>query len=212
MTDKNLQEVFTRIYDTKYWYNGESLSGPGSNLEYTANLRQELPKLFDIFNIKTVLDAPCGDMNWMRHVLHECKDIDYIGGDIVLRMIETNKRLYGNNRIRFQVIDITTDKLPPVDLMICRDCLFHLPEYKIREFFDNFLKSDIKYLLTTTHETDDTKNRSINPGEWFKIDLLSSPYNFSSNARFKIVDWIPGETPRHMFMWDKEQIADFVFK
>ena len=68
MTDKNLQEVFTKIYDTKFWYNCESLSGAGSNLLYTENLRKELPKLFDIFNIKTVLDAPCGDMNWMRLV------------------------------------------------------------------------------------------------------------------------------------------------
>ena len=127
MTDKNLQEVFTKIYDTKFWYNGESLSGAGSNLLYTENLRKELPKLFDIFNIKKVLDAPCGDMNWMRLVLAERKDIDYTGGDIVPPMIELNQRLYGNNRIRFEVLDITTYELTASDLMICRYCLLHLP-------------------------------------------------------------------------------------
>ena len=209
MTDKNLQEVFTKIYDTKFWYNGESLSGAGSNLAYTENLRKELPKLFDIFNIKTVLDAPCGDMNWMRLVLAERKDIDYTGGDIVPPMIELNQRLYGNDRIRFEVLDITTDELPAADLMICRDCLFHLPEVKIYEFLDNFLKSNIKYLLTTTHEPASGKNEVINPGEWFKLDLLSPPYNFSPDARFKIVDWIPGENPRHMYLWDKNQIASY---
>jgi len=41
--------------------------------------------------IKTLLDAPCGDGNWINKV--DLSGITYIGADIVPEIIETNKDL-----------------------------------------------------------------------------------------------------------------------
>ena len=78
----NIKDRFTKIYEINYWEGSESRSGPGSTVDGTTNLRRYLPTLFDEFSIRTVLDAPCGDFNWMKIVTEDC-DIHYIGGDIV---------------------------------------------------------------------------------------------------------------------------------
>jgi hypothetical protein len=76
---KNAEDRFTLIYKKKYRQNEESVSGFGSTLEYTANLRNKLPELFGKFSIKTIFDAPCGDFNWMGYILKE-NNLNYIRG------------------------------------------------------------------------------------------------------------------------------------
>jgi len=207
-----LQSIFTNIYDNKIWgfvWEDESTySGPGSTIKYTENLRNELPKLYKKFNITSVLDAPCGDLNWMKSVIDVCPNVHYIGGDIVKSMMDSNTKNFGKQGVEFIELDITSNKLPQVDLMICRDCLFHLHKDDIFKFIDNFIDSNIKYLLTTTYPPNDSlgPNRIISPGNWFNIDLLSDPYNFTENALYKIDDWIPGFHVRYMYLWDRDQI------
>ncbi len=57
------ESVFSNIWRNNYFGSGESLSGPGSTLEQTANLRQKMPAMFDEYNIKLVFDAPCADIH-----------------------------------------------------------------------------------------------------------------------------------------------------
>src|SRR5688500_7192394 len=66
--NKEISEVFTEIYRQNMWQNEESVSGDGSTLSYTQNIRSEIPKLIKQFKFREVLDAPCGDYNWFRHV------------------------------------------------------------------------------------------------------------------------------------------------
>jgi hypothetical protein len=208
--NNNLKNVFTKVYDNKEWgydWEGElTYSGPGSTKKYTENLRIELPKVYEKFNIKSVFDAPCGDLHWMNLVIDNCPDVKYIGGDIVKSLVDTNIQKYGKLNVDFVELDITIDSFPNVDLMICRDCLFHLPLEEIFKFLNNFIKSDIKYLLTTGYPTGD--NRNIPVGGWFNIDLRLPPFNFSKNYLYEIEDWIPGELfpVRYMYMWDRNQI------
>ena len=53
-----------------------------------------------------MFDAPCGDFHWMRYVLDE-SDLDYIGGDIVEKIIENNKAYYEKNHVKFVKFDIS---------------------------------------------------------------------------------------------------------
>ena len=69
MRDASRSEIFDNIYEMNYWRNCESLSGDGSTLNYTENLRKQLPNLIKAFSINTIYDAPCGDFNWMRGVV-----------------------------------------------------------------------------------------------------------------------------------------------
>jgi hypothetical protein len=202
-----MKSVFTEIYKKNKWKNKESRSGFGSTIEYTKEVRKHLPLLIKQFNIKSVLDAPCGDFNWMSKIV-DTIDASYIGGDIVEILIETNKKNYPH--INFITLDITEDTLPTVDLMMCRDCLFHFSYKSINLFFDNFLKSDIKYLLTSTHINNPKKfkNRNITDGKFRLIDLYAAPFNFNK-VSYKFNDWIEPSFPREMILLSRDEIKEY---
>jgi hypothetical protein len=199
------QDTFTRIYQNNQWGNSESRSGPGSTVRYTANLRQHLPALLEQFNITSVLDAPCGDFNWMRLVV-EATAIRYLGADVVADIVSSNRR-FESDRVAFVSLDITADALPKADLMICRDCLFHLSYAATRAFLENFVRADIPYLLTTTHKNPKRfVNRDIATGGFRRMDLFSSPYNLDPEPLMRIDDWLAPEPEREMCLWSRAQI------
>lgn len=208
---KNAEDRFTAIYKKDIWGNEESASGFGSTLECTANLRNKLPELFGKFSIKTIFDAPCGDFNWMGYVLKE-NSLNYIGGDIVAPLIESNNLNYKNSATKFIHIDLTKENFPESDLMICRDCLFHLSFYDIKLVLENFINSNIPYLLTTTHiNADNFQNKDIATGAFRKIDLFVAPFYFPKDVHFRIED-DPEENywglKREMCLWTRQQVID----
>lgn len=206
---KNLEskkEKFEFIYDNNVWKNSESLSGAGSTLKSTENIRYYLPRLIEEFEINNLFDAPCGDFNWMKLVLDNC-DISYIGGDIVENLINDLNKQFSSSKRLFINIDITQDKLPDADLMMVRDCLFHLSNEDVFSFLNNFKKSNIKYLLTTSHKTNENfKNKNIDSGDFRLIDLFKEPFAFPSNFLYQIEDYIKPYPERSMFLWRREDI------
>jgi hypothetical protein len=58
-----LSEKFKKIFANNEWGGSESRSGTGSSLDITKRLRMELPFLFLKYDIKSILDIPCGDFN-----------------------------------------------------------------------------------------------------------------------------------------------------
>jgi SAM-dependent methyltransferase len=181
---KDPEKRFTKIYLENHWNDSESRSGEGSTLENTQNVRNELPKILKKYNIKSMLDAPCGDFNWMKLVTQDIS-IKYIGGDIVKPMIENNQAKYGDNNISFAHLDITKNLLPEVDLMFCRDCLFHLSYQDIAFVLENFLNSKIPYLVTTSHAAPNgprIENSNIITGDMRLLDLFSKPFSLTSDC------------------------------
>lgn len=205
------QERFEWIYKRNAW-GGLTPSGQGSSLEYTANLRKDLSKLLKDFSIQTLFDAPCGDFNWMRQVLSEA-DIRYIGADIVPPLITSLNQKYGDARTSFIHADLTVDRFPKADLMICRDCLFHLSFQDAELVLRNFLRSGIPYLLTSTYVTRGTfLNKDIRTGQFRLIDLFTSPFNLPGDPLLRIDDWIPPYPERQMCLWSRSQVeASSVF-
>ena len=59
--------VFSQFRTTR-GSKGSQRSGPGSSLVQTATIRRDIPALLASLGIRSFLDAPCGDFNWMRHV------------------------------------------------------------------------------------------------------------------------------------------------
>ncbi len=199
-----LQEVFSDYYRENSWGSDESLSGPGSTLEYTENLRRELPRLIDIYGITSILDAPCGDFNWFRHVPLPA-DVRYTGADIVPELIERNQKEFGNSNRSFTVLDITRDRLPAADLWICRDVLFHLSNADAMSVIRNFIDSEIKYIFTTSNVLCD-ENKDILSGQFRQINLQIEPFNFPEPI-FSVDDWKEGDPVRKMCLWDREAIS-----
>lgn len=199
------KEVFRHHYESNGWGNAESVSGPGSTLQYTENIRKMLPRLAEELGIQVILDAPCGDYNWFRMIEWNAR-ITYIGGDIVQPLVEHNRALYGTDNTMFKRLDVVNDVLPRADLWLCRDCLFHLSERDIFLVFDNFLKSNIAYMLTSTHPGCDL-NTDIPTGWARPINLQLPPFSLGNPIRV-IDDWIEGYPVRYLALWERGAVKD----
>lgn len=176
----NLENYWTSTYakaKSGFWGEIESTSGPGSTIEQTKAIREALKKLIKNFAIKSILDLPCGDFNWMKLV--DLSSCFYIGCDIVKPLIQNNIKQYSDTNHIFLSVDATTDTLPKADLIICRDLLVHLSISDIKKVLHNFKKSGSKYLLTTTFfiQRYDT-NIDIVSGGWRPLNLQEVPFNF----------------------------------
>ena len=172
MSDVN--EVFTDIYKKNIWKSSESISGTGSELSETSTVIDNLPKIFKQFDIKSVLDLPCGDFNWMKTV--NLSGIEYIGGDVVDAIVSKNIAEYASEHITFKHINLLEDPLPKVDLIFCRDCLVHFSIADIYKALDNICNSNSKFLLTTTFTGRPTTG-DIPTGDWRPINLQNQPFN-----------------------------------
>lgn len=169
------EKVFSSIYNKNVWESSESVSGPGSELIATNHIINELQPFFKKFNIESILDAPCGDFNWFKHI--DLKNINYTGIDVVPDLIDKNTKTYQKSNIKFLQGDLSKISLPKVDLIFCRDCLVHLSYETTYEIIKNFKNSGSKYLMTTSF-SEVTENVNIVNGEWRKINLTKPPFKF----------------------------------
>jgi hypothetical protein len=167
------EKVFTSIYRNNEWGGTDSISGTGSDIHQTRAVIRELPAVLASFRISTMLDIPCGDFHWMKHV--ELSDIDYLGADIVDEVIKKNTENYGKDGVRFQKLNLIEDRLPKVDLVFCRDCFVHLSFADIFHSLDNICNSHSEYLLTTTF-TGRKDNCDIATGKWRVLNLEIAPF------------------------------------
>jgi len=203
------KELFTQYYMENSWNGKESLSGPGSDYEQTKYLIPELQILLNSYKIKSMLDVPCGDFNWMKKV--NLNGINYIGGDIVDPMIKRNRKKYADRNISFELINIINDKLPEVDLIMVRDCFVHLPNKDIFTALRNIKDSGSKYLLTT-HFTwrANTNNNDIKVGAWRRINLQQEPFNFPIPEYTIIEGNIQSyDRDKTISLWKIEDIPDY---
>ena len=170
-----ITDKFKSIYEENFWNSSESYSGTGSVIDQTKVIVSALPELFKKYKINTMLDAPCGDFNWMRHV--DISNIKYTGGDIVDSLIQKNKENYSHSNIDFLNVNLLSDELDQYDLVFCRDCLVHFSYKDISKAIINIINSGSRYLLTTSF-IDRRINFDIETGDWRPINLQKSPFNF----------------------------------
>ena len=172
--ERYMERVFTRYHMSNHWRDAQSVSGTGSNLEQTAEIRKELPSLFASYGIRAVLDIPCGDFCWMKDVPLGLSQ--YIGADIVDDLVNVNNTLYADRVHSFVKLDVTKDHLPRVDLILSRDCLVHFSLSDAIASLRNFRRSCSSYLLATTF-TNQQHNIQIQTGGWRPINLEAPPFN-----------------------------------
>lgn len=198
--------VFEWIYRTNKWGDAESVSGKGSSLERTRNLRAELPALLQRLGIRTLLDAPCGDLHWLQHTPLELEE--YVGADIVQALIDHNNERHAAPGRRFVCLDLACDPLPRADAILCRDCLVHLDLPTSRRVLDNFAASGGRYLLTTSHRLHgDYVEKST--GNHRLINLERPPFAWPAPID-QIVESVPPggrDTGKILGLWRIEDIS-----
>jgi hypothetical protein len=194
--------VFNAVYESNYWDSAESKSGGGSELKAAQRYIPQLVEAIRTLGIRSMFDAPCGDLNWMPPVLDQT-GIDYIGGDIADEAIAIARERRPDLDIRR--FDICADDFPSVDLWHCRDTLFHLSFDAIRQALDRLRKSDIKYAAITTHRALYLKNLDIKTGGFRLLDLERAPFSFPRPLRY-LRDYPPGRFPRFVGIWKVEDL------
>lgn len=205
MVGDSRADRFSAIYEKEVWSFGRSdipLSGTGSSLDATVNLRSALPDLVRRLNVGTLVDVGCGDYNWMSRIDLPC---DYVGIDIVPWLIERNSEKYGSDKVRFLTGDVVAEPPPKGDLLLCREVLFHLSLEDGIAALRNMVASGCSYLLfTTDHAT--VFNAEIESGDFRLVNLERSPYRLPP-PQDKIEDDVISKG-RFIGVWTREAVAE----
>lgn len=205
---ENSSGIFTDIYDINMWHEDESASGEGSTMEATKTVRQILPQVIEKYQIKSMLDIPCGDYNWMKTIDKKCH---YIGSDIVKDIIKNNQEQYTSDKVSFQVLDMTKDSLPKVDMIFCKDCFQHLSYENVAAAINNFKRSGSKYLLVSSFPRT-WRNHDIYDGDYRPLNICIKPFNLPKPIyKFREVSISAGvSSDKYMYLYEIVSLPEIV--
>jgi hypothetical protein len=164
----DLVNLFNSFYKIEYAVDClyGSHCGPGSSLEYTASIQQELPALLQKHAVRSMFDAGCGDRHWIKHVELPCS---YLGGDVSSDFID----LSGGTIIKHE---ITSDTIPTVDLIMIRDVAIHLSNADRYRLLCNVARSNAKFLLMTQCLVDHNDDVDYSDFPFSEINWNISPW------------------------------------
>jgi hypothetical protein len=175
------EAVFTRIAENRYWNSAETVSGVGSELATTGHLRDGLPELLRELGVRSLIDAGCGDCNWIARTQLPIES--YRGIEIVPSIVETLRERFADRaHMQFRQGDISRIDIPPADLILARDVLVHNDNAAVTRFLKAAVASGAAWLLTT-HFPGHTENRAIVPGDWRPINLCRPPFRLPEPER-----------------------------
>lgn len=154
----------------------ETLCGPGSTVDFTLALRDMLPEIFDLHDIRSILDAPCGDGQWMKHI--DLTGINYTGWDNNETVLALAKKRIPAGKFRKTNL-LTRKRIPNVDLIICRDFLAHIPDEFVLGLLSRFKTSGSRYLLATNFPGNNDHLHSYDrDGFYYRpVNLTAEPFN-----------------------------------
>lgn len=142
-------EIFNEIYERNRWggRRGAFCSGSGSSPEHAESYSRVVRAFIAEHQIGHVVDLGCGDFRIGAELA--AGGVRYTGVDIVPALIESNRRLYGGDRVRFECLDIIEDVLPEGQLCLIRQVLQHLSNAQIARVLHNVAK--YPYVIVTEH-------------------------------------------------------------
>ena len=188
---------FSAIYADRLWKNDESASGFGSTDAATTQTRAELAKLIAAHDVGSILDAPCGDFNWMKLLPFAGH---YTGVDIVPELIAANQAAYGSDQRSFAVADLVQGPLPSADLVMCRECLNHLPLAGGSAALRNLSAAGRKLLLVTHYPAVTVNHDQPASFRYRSLNLTLAPFNL--RAPDMVIDEAHFEAGKVLAVWD----------
>jgi len=177
------------------WKSRVSASGHGSDTGVaTLNSLSFVVGAIQEFRIETMLDIPCGDVNWMMDAFETDSLHYYVGADITPSVIKLNKQRFNHHSNKaFTLWDLASCKLPrlrnpasnssrPFDLIHVRDVLQHLPLKAGGQAAQHILRSGARFVISTTFDGE-ASNRNIGAGDYYRNNLQHAPFNFPKPLR-----------------------------
>lgn len=183
-SERHLTEsLFASIYKYDLWHDrevsveyGGSSSGPGSSLRNTSVLRLMLPDLIEHLGVKTILDAGCGDFNWMKEL--DLRGVKVLACDIVPEVVASNNKRYASTNIEFFCMDIIRDVIPNVDLILCKDVFIHFSLPSVLKSIRGMKNSGSTYLLTNHDKTLQSNVDTATSNIGRSINFRLPPFDF----------------------------------
>jgi hypothetical protein len=176
----------------------ESVSGPGSFLSATTEVREWLPAVIRKYRIGLLADIPCGDAHWIDIPKLQCV---YVGFDVLPELIEANRE--GKPWYVWQVLDAVNEVPPPFDAILCRDLLVHLSLHDAQHVLANFRESGATWLIANTFPGEPNLELSeSHPGwGWRPLDLQAPPFSLGEPVE-SVQEVVAGERwDRRMMLW-----------
>src|SRR6266852_9205638 len=102
-----MEEIFRDVYRDNMWAHPDTASGHGSGVARTAAFRDQFANLLIELGTRSLLDAGCGDCNWIKEVQLPIER--YFGVDVVPELIAKNQTNYKAPRRPFIHRDIARD-------------------------------------------------------------------------------------------------------
>lgn len=177
-SDALLTDRFGQVYENNLWGDSESVSGEGSRrgAPPVSEAIEVLDRTIRDYRIRSMLDLPCGDFNWMPFVLGIHRKLKYRGFDIVPQLVERNRRRYPSHR--FDVLDATSNVPPRADLIFSKDMINHLTFVDAAKVLKNFKRSRSTYLLLSNNLGWDNVELPENAGGSSRhLDVLAAPFH-----------------------------------
>lgn len=181
-----------------------------SSFVQTQTLRDDMLKLFEQYNIKSIFDAGCNDCVW-AHALAQY--LDYQGGDISPSLIAEAWHWYPN--LAVDIFDVTTDPIPRVDCVLMRDVAIHLITADKKLAIENWLRSGVPWILMTHNEdiqVNESGVYSVNLHESL-INWCIAPWNFPGPRQtiIEVGDGVTGTKPgRRLALWHRDEIVNLL--
>jgi SAM-dependent methyltransferase len=190
------QAIFASIYKNGKWGNDKSRdfnSGSGSHNSslvnpYINSLKQFFSKRESVYS---VADLGCGDfaVGLQTINLFNC----YYAIDVVPELIKYNQHSIVRENLTFMHLDITSNPLPNVEVVIARQVLQHLSNAQILKVIEN-LPQAVRFLIVTEHIPHDRfePNADIMTGHETRlvrnsgVVLHEYPFNLMSSQNYEI--------------------------
>jgi SAM-dependent methyltransferase len=175
-------DAFRHIYETDHWNGG---SGEGSAVDATEAYRRVLETVVASSDVRSIVDAGCGDWQFSRLVDWAGKE--YTGVDIVPEVVAANRAAFGRDTVDFVAADIRTEHLPSADLLVCKDVLQHWDVESVQRFLARNL-GRYRYALITNdlasvHIAAEMINADIPIGHWRTLDPERPPFGLAAQWR-----------------------------
>ena len=161
------------------WENEETECGYGSSRDFTQVLRVTFQRFLDRFKIKSIGDAGCGNLDWIKEILLENPEIEYTGYDVIRRP-SWDKLVFD-----LRILDITKERVSSCDMIVCRDVFIHLPNTDVVKALSKFRDSQCKFLFSTTFPFVCNEGRILEPSS------THSKINLSKLIGYDPIEYIP---------------------
>lgn len=179
-------QVYGIVYQYNVWGSDVSRSGTGSDL-WSPEARLAVTALEAVvssFNVRSILDAACGDATWMvPYFVSKHPEIAYVGVDAVSSVVEKNRQRHPG--LQFLTIDLAGTPLPAgADLVFSKETLNHMHLSDAMMALRRFAASKARYLLTNVHEgaDNDEGNRKTCHTTYIKYDYELPPFSLKKVA------------------------------